>query len=119
MNEQANQHTSERVETHTYPVKGMSCASCSAHVTKALSRVEGVKEVNVNLPMNNAKVTFNPQKCSPQNLQKAVNRIGFELVIDEEITAQPETRKAQSAAPCAPLGKTYFGHLYTMLSVCL
>lgn len=106
MNEQANQHTSERVETHTYPVKGMSCASCSAHVTKALSRVEGVKEVNVNLPMNNAKVTFNPQKCSPQNLQKAVDRIGFELVIDEEITAQPETEKAQSAAP-ANYDETY------------
>lgn len=98
MAEQANNQTGTGVETHTYPVKGMSCASCSAHVSKALSRVEGVTEVNVNLPMNNAKVTFNPQVCTPQALQKAVDRIGFELVIDQEITAKPQTETNPTTA---------------------
>lgn len=66
----------------TYPVKGMSCASCSAHVGKALRSVEGVVEVNVNLPMNRATVKFDDAACTAQQLQQSVERMGFELIID-------------------------------------
>lgn len=67
----------------TYPVKGMSCASCSAHVGKALRCVEGVVEVNVNLPMNRATVKFDDAACTAQQLQQSVERMGFELIIDQ------------------------------------
>lgn len=67
----------------TYPVKGMSCASCSAHVGKALRSVEGVVEVNVNLPMNRATVKFDDAVCTAQQLQQSVERMGFELIIDQ------------------------------------
>lgn len=67
----------------TYPVKGMSCASCSAHVSKALRSVEGVVEVNVNLPMNRATVKFDDAACTAQQLQQSVERMGFELIIDQ------------------------------------
>lgn len=67
----------------TYPVKGMSCASCSAHVGKALRSVEGVVEVNVNLPMNRATVRFDDAACTAQQLQQSVERMGFELIIDQ------------------------------------
>ena len=67
----------------TYPVKGMSCASCSAHVGKALRSVEGVVEVNVNLPMNRATVKFDDAVCTAQQLQLSVERMGFELIIDQ------------------------------------
>lgn len=67
----------------TYPVKGMSCASCSAHVTKALHNVMGVEYVNVNLPMNQATVKFDDAQCTAQQLKQAVDRMGFELVIDQ------------------------------------
>lgn len=67
----------------TYPVKGMSCASCSAHVSKALRSVEGVVEVNVNLPMNRATVKFDNAACTAQQLQQSVERMGFELIIDQ------------------------------------
>ena len=66
-----------------YPVKGMSCASCSAHVGKALRSVEGVIEVNVNLPMNRATVKFDDAVCTAQQLQQSVERMGFELIIDQ------------------------------------
>lgn len=67
----------------TYPIKGMSCASCSAHVGKALRSVEGVVEVNVNLPMNRATVKFDDAACTAQQLQQSVERMGFELIIDQ------------------------------------
>lgn len=71
------------VITQTYPVKGMSCASCSAHVDKALRSVAGVAEVNVSLAMNVAKVTYDNAQCTPIDLQQAVERMGFELVVEE------------------------------------
>ena len=33
-----------------FNVTGMTCSACSAHVEKAVSRVEGVSQVSVNLP---------------------------------------------------------------------
>lgn len=70
--------------TRQFPVNGMSCASCSAHVDKALRSVEGVHEVNVNLPMNFAKVTYDESVCTPEDLKTAVDRMGFELVLVQE-----------------------------------
>ena len=38
------------------PVRGMTCASCVAHVEKALARVPGVQKVAVNLATESAAV---------------------------------------------------------------
>ncbi len=77
--------------TKTYPVKGMSCASCSAHVDKALRSVNGVESVNVNLALNNAKVTFDEARCTPTDLQQAVERMGFELIVPTEAETSAAT----------------------------
>ncbi len=71
------------IQTKKFPVRGMSCASCSAHVTKALRSVEGVTEVNVNLATSLATVTFDAHLCTPQQMQEAVAQMGFDLVVDE------------------------------------
>ena len=42
-----------------FNVTGMSCAACQAHVEKAVSKVYGVMDVNVNLLANKMTVTFN------------------------------------------------------------
>ncbi len=88
------------IQTKKYPVRGMSCASCSAHVAKALRGVEGVTEVNVNLATNLATVTFDAHLCTPQQMQEAVARMGFELVVDEPQPkpSQAEADDAHSAA---------------------
>lgn len=76
----------------------MSCASCAAHVTKALKGVEGVSEANVNLATASAKVTFNEAVCSPQLLKAAVERMGFELDITPP-ASNTDTTRAETVAP--------------------
>lgn len=71
--------------TKKYPVRGMSCASCSAHVDKALRSVKGVSDVNVNLATNTAKVSFDEQVCTPAQLAEAVQNMGFELLVNAEV----------------------------------
>ena len=41
-----------------YNITGMSCASCVAHVDKAVRKIPGIKEVNVNLLTNSMLVSY-------------------------------------------------------------
>lgn len=63
-------------ENQKFDVSGMSCAACSAHVTKAVSGVNGVKEVNVNLLTNSMLVTYD-SPASPKAISDAVEKAGY------------------------------------------
>jgi Cu+-exporting ATPase len=67
------------------PVQGMTCASCVAHVTKALSGVEGVGDANVNLATERASVTFDPGLVNLGNLVDAVQETGYEIPTETTI----------------------------------
>ncbi len=58
-------------------IEGMSCMSCVATVKKTLSGRDGVKEVNVSLKDKNATVKFDPKKITPEQLQEAINKLGY------------------------------------------
>ena len=61
------------------PVQGMTCASCVAHVSKALSGVEGVADANVNLATERATITFDPGLVGLGTLVDAVQQTGYEI----------------------------------------
>jgi len=61
------------------PVRGMTCASCVAHVEKALKGVEGVAEVNVNLATEKASVALNTEAAGIGSLVAAVQETGYEI----------------------------------------
>ena len=63
----------------TIKVKGMSCQHCVASVTKALSDIEGITDVQVSLEKGEA--TFNDNNPVPeQTIKDAISSIGFEVV---------------------------------------
>ena len=57
------------------PVQGMTCASCVAHVEKALAKVPGVTRVAVNLATESAAVEGHA--LEPQSLVRAVDAAGY------------------------------------------
>ncbi|MFA7058002.1 MAG: heavy metal translocating P-type ATPase [Candidatus Cloacimonadales bacterium] len=61
-------------------IDGMSCASCSAGVARALTKVDGVKDVNVNLPMGKAYIEFDEKIITVSEMEKIITNIGFEVV---------------------------------------
>ena len=65
----------------SFPVVGMSCASCAARVDRTLNRQEGVIQADVNYASAVAHVVFDPQKCSPEDLRKAVRDAGYDLLV--------------------------------------
>ena len=63
----------------TIKVKGMSCQHCVASVTKALSEIAGISDVQVSLEKGEA--TFKEQSpVDEQIVKEAIARIGFEVV---------------------------------------
>ena len=63
----------------TVKVKGMSCQHCVASVTKTLSEVEGITNVQVDLDKGEATFTEN-SPVSEQTIKDAITKIGFEVV---------------------------------------
>ncbi len=64
----------------TYPVTGMSCSACAAHVQRAVSKVPGVESAEVNLAAEKLTVRYDETQVSFDALQKAVEHAGYGLV---------------------------------------
>ena len=78
-----------------YNITGMTCAACSARVEKAVAKVDGVKEVSVNLLMNQMQVEG---EVSPQEIVKAVEKAGYGARVAGEKALEEETEKISAGA---------------------
>lgn len=71
----------------TIPVIGMACASCSANVERKLNSLDGIQQASVSLPGRSALVDYDPAKISLEDMKRAVNGIGYDLVIEADRSA--------------------------------
>src|SRR5215467_6825676 len=82
----------------TFPVTGMTCASCVRRIEKALGKVDGVSAASVNLATEQAHVVFDPDRTSVDDMRTAVERAGYSI----GTLAQPSTSaEAHIAEPSA------------------
>lgn len=65
------------------PVLDMACAACSASVESILSSQNGVLHAEVNYANASVNLIFNPLKSSLEDLKSAVQKMGYDLVIDQ------------------------------------
>jgi len=69
--------TDQPIEIVSFPVEGMTCASCVNRITRFLGKVEGVEEANVNLATESASVRFDPSRTDIVALVAAVEAAGY------------------------------------------
>lgn len=67
-----------------FDIQGMSCASCQAHVTKAVEMLEGTKNVNVNLLTNDMTVDIDENKVDSKKIIKAIENAGYGASISSD-----------------------------------
>ena len=60
-------------------VKGMSCQHCVMSVTKALTQLEGVKNVQVDLAKGEVRFD-NTKSITSDQIQKAITDAGYEVI---------------------------------------
>ena len=85
------------IRKESFPVLGMSCASCAARVDKTLNGQPGVQEASVNYASAMAQVTYDADICSPSVLKAVVQHAGYDLLIDTREEASDEAEKAHLA----------------------
>src|SRR6187401_2143727 len=76
----------------TFPVTGMTCASCVRRIEKRVGRVDGVQDVSVNLATEKARVTYDPAVVGVPDLVAAVEKAGYGVgdVPTEDAATSPD-----------------------------
>ena len=77
------------IEIVSFPVEGMSCASCVNRITRYLAKVDGVEEANVNLASESATVRFDSRVVSLPDLAAAVDAAGYVARVEQSASARP------------------------------
>ncbi len=77
-----NQH--EKSIKQNFPVLEMTCASCAVSVESMIKAQEGVINASVNYASASVSVEYNPDLVQVTDLQKAVQSIGYDLLIDND-----------------------------------
>lgn len=88
--------TDKNIVQETFPVLGMSCASCAARIEKTLNRQSGVKIATVNYASATATVEYDPKNCSSEALQQAVQAAGYDLLINRDGNTLEEAEEAHN-----------------------
>ncbi|HWQ05793.1 MAG TPA: heavy metal translocating P-type ATPase, partial [Feifaniaceae bacterium] len=77
-------------------VEGMTCASCSAAVERALRKLDGVSEASVNLATNRAAFSYDPARVKLAQVREAIMRAGYtplDLTAEDSRDAEQEKRE--------------------------
>lgn len=64
-------------------IDGMHCASCSARVENALSRLPGVSSAHVNLALEEASISFDDKKLKDTDFADTISMLGFSVRKEE------------------------------------
>ena len=77
-----------------FQVTGMTCSACSATVERNVKKLEGVKEVTVNLLSNSMVVSYDEDKVNNQTIIDTVVKAGYQAALE-----QKNNQKKASATP--------------------
>ena len=71
------------MEKKKFVVEGMTCSACVSHVNKAVCKVKGVKDVNVNLLTKSMDVEIEDLACIDK-INEAVSKAGYKSYLKDE-----------------------------------
>ena len=87
----------------SFPVTGMTCASCVRRIEKALSKVDGVSSASVNLATEKATVRYDPSLATTDALAAAITRAGYGVrEMPAPAAASPTSREEAATIAVAP-----------------
>lgn len=67
----------------SFPVTGMTCASCASSVESVLKHTDGVFDASVNFASSSVLVDYD-KELSPNQFQNALREVGYDIIIDAE-----------------------------------
>jgi Cu+-exporting ATPase len=87
------------MESKTFKIKGMHCASCASIIEKNLRKMDGVRSTEVNSGTETAKVVYDSSLSTPEQMSQKIEPLGYTLVIppaNETVTVNEHTATTAS-----------------------
>ncbi|MBW3625557.1 MAG: heavy metal translocating P-type ATPase [Armatimonadetes bacterium] len=66
------------LQQEDFSVSGMTCNSCALSITRALDRLDGVETADVSFQTERARVTYDPARVSPGDIQERIEDAGYD-----------------------------------------
>lgn len=89
---------SETLKDITIPISGMTCASCAKAAERALNKLEGTEEVNVNFATEKARVVYDSSKIRISEIKEAIKKAGYEpleIEAGEQVDMERDRREKE------------------------
>ncbi|CYW43689.1 heavy metal translocating P-type ATPase [Streptococcus suis] len=83
----------------SYPIQGMTCASCALTVEKAVGKLAGMEEVSVNLATEKLSVSYDEKLLGLEDIRQAVEKAGYQLV--DNLVTESYDISGMTCASCA------------------
>ncbi|HEL1675477.1 TPA: heavy metal translocating P-type ATPase [Streptococcus suis] len=93
----------------SYPIQGMTCASCAMTVEKAVGKLAGVEEVSVNLATEKLSVSYDEKLLGLEDIHQAVEKAGYQLV--DNLVTESYDISGMTCASCAMTVEKALGKL--------
>jgi mercuric ion binding protein len=74
---QSAAQTQVQVQTDSFVIDNMTCATCPITVRTAMSRVTGVRSVEVDFDTKRATVSYDPTRATPEAIAAASTNAGY------------------------------------------
>lgn len=79
-------------------IDGMTCSACSSGLEKYLNKQDGIVQASVNLIMNNANIEYDDTKLTLEQVEKFVEKAGFESLGIDNFERQEKKKSNQKYA---------------------
>lgn len=79
-----------------FDIFGMTCSSCQSHVQNAVKKLDGAKDVNVNLLSNSMSVEFDERLLNEEQIIRAVVDAGYGATISSRMKSNSSNQKSEN-----------------------
>ncbi|MDF9837809.1 MULTISPECIES: heavy metal translocating P-type ATPase [unclassified Breznakia] len=81
-----------------FDITGMTCSACANHVEKAVNKLPGTNNTNVNLMQNVLQIDYDNTQTTPDDIKQAVEHAGYGISEQGKIEVSSKDNKLEKAA---------------------
>ncbi|VYU69216.1 heavy metal translocating P-type ATPase [Clostridium tertium] len=82
-----------------YKISGMTCSACANRIEKGVSKMEGVKEANVNFATETLNVEYDDSALKPLDIENKVEKLGYK--VEKNIESHNYKIEGMTCTACA------------------
>jgi len=96
------------------PITGMTCANCAKSVNRAINKVDGVLDAEVNYATEHAKVTFAAGAADQADFVRSIEKAGYGVVVADDADQEDAEAAARQAEMDHQVHRLWVGALFTI-----